>query len=524
VTAGTDPTWWRDAVVYELYVRSYADSDGDGVGDLEGIRQRLGHLAALGVDAVWLTPFYPSPMADHGYDVADPRDVEPLFGDLDAFDRLVADAGALGLRVIVDVVPNHSSSLHAWFQAALAAAPGSPERDRYVFRDGTGPDGAEPPNNWSSVFGGPAWTRVPDGQWYLHLFAPEQPDLNWANPEVGDDYERTLRFWLGRGASGFRIDVAHGLVKADGLPDARHPEVSGLLDESRVGDPRWDQDGVHDVYRRWRRVLDEYPGAMSVGEIWVHGDEALARYVRPDELHTAFNFGLLLTGWDPRSMRQAIEGSIATLAALEVPSTWVLSNHDRPRHVTRYGDGEVGRRRARAAALLLLALPGTAYVYQGEELGLPEVDLPDEVLQDPIWRRSGHTERGRDGCRVPLPWSGGESPFGFSPDGADAPWLPMPADWKPFTVEAQEGDPGSMLTLYRTALALRRQLLPLAPDGLEWTPSSESVLVFRRGTWLCAINLGEETVALPTGEVLLASGPLPDWALPPDTAAWVRTA
>jgi len=513
--------WWRDAVFYQVYVRSFADSDGDGVGDLAGIRSRLGYLAELGVDALWLTPFYRSPMADHGYDVADPRDVDPLFGDLAELDRLLADAHAHGIRVTVDLVPNHTSSLHPWFAAALAAGPGSPERARYHFRDGRGPGGDQPPNNWLSVFGGGAWERVVEadgrpGQWYLHLFAPEQPDLDWTNPEVAEDLERTVRFWLDRGVDGFRVDVAHGMAKAPGLPDM-HPPVVDQRDED---EPRFDQDGVHDVHRLLRRVLDEREGVMAVGEVWVQDDERLRRYVRPDELHLSFNFRMVDARWRADELRSAVEHSLAAVRGTGSPPCFVLSNHDIVRHVSRYGDGLVGDRRARAAVLLLLGLPGVAFLYNGEELGLPNVELPDEVLQDPQWVRSGHTERGRDACRIPMPWAEGEPPYGFSPDGVRT-WLPMPAGWSPLSVQAQEGDPASMLTLYRTAIETRGKH-PGLDGGLEWLDAPQGCLAFRRdGGLAVVVNLTNTPVPLPPGEVLLTSVPLVDGRLPGDAAAWL---
>ncbi|WP_374213373.1 glycoside hydrolase family 13 protein [Crossiella sp. SN42] len=514
--------WWRDSVFYQVYVRSFADSDGDGVGDLEGIRSRLGYLELLGVDALWLTPFYRSPMADHGYDVADPRDVDPLFGDLAAFDRLVADAHAQNIKVTVDLVPNHSSEAHEWFQAALVSGRGSPERERYIFRDGRGPDGAEPPNNWPSIFGGPAWTRVPDGQWYLHLFAPEQPDLNWQHPEVWADLERTLRFWLDRGVDGFRIDVAHGMAKPDGLPDMNPEDMPGphlLFDNNR--DPRFDNDGVHDIHRMIRKVLDEYPGRMAVGEIWVQDDERMSRYVRQDELHLGFNFRLVETDFDADSVRGAIDHSLAAVREVGALPTWTLSNHDVIRHVTRYGGGELGVKRARAMTLVELALPGVVYLYNGEELGLPNVELPDWALQDPSWERSGHTERGRDGCRVPMPWEGEESPFGFSP--GEHTWLPMPPEWAALTVEAQLEDPASMLSLYRQALELRKTHPAISGEEVEWYGAPAGCFAFRRkpGGLICALNTSGALVPLPPGEVLLASGPLAGEQLPPDTAAWL---
>jgi alpha-glucosidase len=496
--------WWRDAVVYQVYVRSFADSDGDGVGDLPGVRSRLPYLAELGVDAVWLTPFYTSPMADGGYDVADYRDVDPLFGTLDDATALVADAHALGLRVIVDIVPNHSSDQHEWFRAGL--------KDRYIFREG---NGDQPPNDWESVFGGPAWTRTADGDWYLHLFAPEQPDLDWENPVVREEFLGVLRFWLDLGVDGFRVDVAHGMVKAPGLPDVGHSNQNALLRSTPL--PYFDQDGVHDIYRSWRKVLDEYSGdRMAVAEAWAPTPERTARYVRPDELHQAFNFHFLEADWAAQPLREIIDATLATGAA----ATWVLSNHDVQRHVTRYGGGETGRRRARAAALLMLALPGSAYVYQGEELGLPEVlDLPDEVLQDPVWERSGHTDRGRDSCRVPLPWTSTGPSLGFG-DGRG--WLPQPEEWAKLSVAEQQASPESMLSLYRTALRTRRRL---AFGDFAWLPLSEDLLAFRRGEFHCVVNLGDSVTRLADpGRVLLASSYYGleggEVLLPPDTALW----
>ncbi|MFJ1562624.1 alpha-amylase family glycosyl hydrolase [Streptomyces erythrochromogenes] len=377
--------WWRDAVIYQVYVRSFADSDGDGIGDLRGVRSRLPHLARLGVDAVWLTPFYVSPQADGGYDVADYRAVDPLFGDLADADELVRAAHGLGLRVIVDVVPNHTSEQHPWFRAALAGEPGA--RERYLFRRGRGADGSLPPNDWESIFGGPAWTRVADGEWYLHLFAPEQPDLDWTHPEVTAEFDSVLRFWLDLGVDGFRIDVAHGMVKADGLPDIGRGAQATLIGTEPL--PFFDQDGVHEIHRAWRRLLDSYEGQrIGVAEAWAPSSERLALYVRPDELHQAFNFRFLNCPWDPEAMRTVIDESLSATTAVGAPTTWVLSNHDVVRHVTRYGGGAQGLARARAAAMLMLSLPGSAYLYQGEELGLPEVtDLPPESRQDPAFRR-----------------------------------------------------------------------------------------------------------------------------------------
>ncbi|MFI8385667.1 alpha-amylase family glycosyl hydrolase [Streptomyces sp. NPDC085540] len=681
--------WWRDAVIYQVYVRSFADSDGDGIGDLRGVRSRLPHLARLGVDAVWLTPFYVSPQADGGYDVADYRAVDPLFGDLSDADELVRAAHALGLRVIVDVVPNHTSEQHPWFRAALAGEPGA--RERYHFRPGRGPDGAGPPNDWESIFGGPAWTRVPDGDWYLHLFAPEQPDLDWDHPEVAAEFASVLRFWLDLGIDGFRIDVAHGMVKAPGLPDIGRGAQATLIGTEPL--PFFDQDGVHEIHRSWRRLLDSYGGGrIGVAEAWAPTSERLALYVRPDELHQAFNFRFLNCPWDPAAMRTVIDGSLAATTAVGAPTTWVLSNHDVVRHVTRYGGGARGLARARAAALLMLALPGSAYLYQGEELGLPEVaDLPDRVRQDPAFRRGRRqpwaearpagSERGadgtgapnptgpglhaptspgpggpaavtepgpparpgpgpeatteagsgawaaacagadpasgaeaaalpgtgtaprpeatagtgtppgpgpeagtrpgsgagagpdsatapeaegqdglRDGCRVPLPWSGAEPPYGFGPAGS---WLPQPAGWGGLSVAAQTGDPHSTLELYRAALELRRAMPglgapeagtgtgvdaaavagtdasaeapydpydPAGPDdsdacGMRWQSAPEGVLLFTRPGFACTLNTRPDPVELPApGRPVLSSAPVETDGrtvrLPPDSCTW----
>ncbi|MGI5467329.1 glycoside hydrolase family 13 protein [Streptomyces sp. CA-132043] len=538
--------WWRDAVIYQVYIRSFADGNGDGIGDIAGIRSRLPYLKSLGVDAIWINPWYKSPQADHGYDVADFRAIDPRFGTVEEAEALIEEAHAAGIRVIPDIVPNHTSDQHAWFRAALAAGPGSPERARYVFRDGRGPDGAEPPNDWRSCFGGRAWTRVPDGQWYLHLFAPEQPDLNWDHPDVLAEFEDILRFWFRRGVDGFRIDVAHGLVKHPELPDLPAlPAPADRVPGQHLDHPHWDRDEVHEIYRAWRRVADEFPGDRAfVAEAWADTPERLAAYVRQDGLHTAFNFDFLMASWDAKELRAVIDHSLAMLGAVGAPATWVLSNHDVVRHPSRYGrkvvkkwvanetyrpegplDLALGTRRARAAALLMLALPGGAYVYQGEELGLPEVeDLPEAVLQDPTWERSGHTDRGRDGCRVPIPWSGDHAPYGFSPDGAAGePWLPQPPLWRELSVAAQEGDEDSMLALYRRALRTRRDHPALGDGPMTWLDTPAGVLALRREPgFLCLVNLSAEPYPLPEHEeVLLASGPLADGRLAPDHAVWL---
>jgi alpha-glucosidase len=524
-------------VTYQVYVRSFADSDGDGVGDLPGITSRLPYLRALGVDALWVTPFYTSPQHDHGYDVADYEDVDPLFGTLADADALVAGAHEAGLRVIVDLVPNHTSSEHAWFRAALAAAPGSRERARYLFREGrTGPDGALPPkalppNNWRSVFGGPAWTQVPDGQWYLHLFDSSQPDLDWRDPEVGDLFEGVLRFWLDRGVDGFRVDVAHGLLKEANLrdqllhdgeePSSGADTEHAMVERTMHDEPMWDQPEVHDVYRRWHRVLAAYPGdRMTVAEAWTQTPEAMARYVRSDEMSQAFNFSWLLAPWSASAFAGVIRSTLEELAEVSAAPTWVLSNHDVVRHTTRYGGGPAGVARARAATLAMLALPGSAYLYQGEELGLENVEVPEEARQDPAWLRT-HRDW-RDGCRVPLPWSGDAPPYAFGP-GVGQPWLPQPLDWASLSVAAQEQDAGSTLAFYRAALAARRAHTSGLTEEVELLDAGGDVLAFTRGPLTVVLNAGVDAVELPAGDIVLASGGLEGRLLPADTAVWLSS-
>ncbi len=566
----TDPRqWWRGDVTYQVYIRSFADSDANGLGDVNGIRTHLPYLADLGVDAIWINPWYPSPQADAGYDVADYRDIDPGLGTLGQAEAMIHEAHTLGLRVLLDVVPNHTSDEHPWFVAALKAGHGSPERELYHFRDGSGADGAEPPNNWQSVFGGSAWHRITEadgspGQWYLHLFDTKQPDLNWENPRVRAEFEDILRFWFDRGADGFRIDVAHGLSKDPDLRDLAPAEVETELlgAVGRTGHPFWDRDDVHEIYRDWRRVAQEYdPERIFVAEVWVADQVRLAAYLRPDELHTAFDFDFVIAPWNAEALRRTASSSLAAHDAVGAPVMWVLSNHDITRHVTRLGRPEartsadplhgkaygkadltLGRRRARAALLLELALPGGVYLYQGEELGLEEVeDLPEDLLQDPIWTRSGHTERGRDGCRVPLPWNDSAPSLGFS-DGPG--WLPQPPAWAELCVQQQDRDPASMLTFYRTALRLRRELSAVGALGagdrqaLRWLDlDGDDVLAFQRlvdGTAVlaCVVNTGPEPVALPVevaaGKLLLASSDdaLTDTGqgerLAGDSAVWLR--
>lgn len=527
--SSTDPLWWRSAVIYQLYIRSFADGDGDGTGDLAGVRAHLDYLKRLGVDALWFTPWYASPLADGGYDVSDYRVIHPAFGDLGEAEALIREALQLGIRTIIDIVPNHVSREHPWFQAALQSAPGSPERARFWFVDGE-----EPPTKWVSNFQGGTWTRVPDGQWYLHLFAPEQPDLNWNHPDVRREHEDVLRFWFDRGVAGVRIDSAALLVKDPALPEVTEHPAAGQH-------PNTDRDEVHDIYRSWRAIADEYPGSrVLVGEVWMPDPVRFANYLRPDEMHTAFNFDFMTRPWNAGQLRESIDAMLAAHAPVGAPSTWVLSNHDVTRPVTRYGrddssfafatkrfgtptDTALGTRRARAAALLSAALPGSLYIYQGDELGLPEVeDLPEGARQDPMHFRSGGVDPGRDGCRVPLPWAGAAAPYGFGPPGT-VPWLPQPKDWAAYTVEAQERDPGSMLALYRAALALRRELG--GDERFAWVDVPGDVIAFRRSHDFVSItNFGAAPVPLPEHEqLLLASAALVDGELPPDSTAWLRT-
>jgi alpha-glucosidase len=516
-------TWWTDAVFYQVYPRSFADSSGDGVGDIDGVAAQLDYLDRLGVNSIWFSPIMVSPMADHGYDVSDPRDIDPLFGSLAALERLIAAAHQRGIKITMDLVPNHTSSEHPWFHEALAAEPGSAARDRYIFRDGRGPGGAEPPNNWQSVFGGPSWTRVVEpngeqGQWYLHLFDVEQPDLNWDNPEVFDDLEKTLRFWLERGVDGFRIDVAHGMAKPPGLPDTDVEMRPRMLSD---GDPRFNHPNVHAIHRNIRQVMNDFPEAVTIGEVWVFDNTRWAEYVRADELHLGFNFRLVRAEFDPAEIHDAIENTLVAAAMENATPTWTLENHDVVRAPTRYGGGDAGLDRARAMALLTLALPGAVFLYNGQELGLPNVELPDEALRDPTWERSGHTVRGRDGCRIPIPWRGDTPPFGFS-TSADT-WLPIPPEWESLTVEKQLLNADSTLSFFQRALEIRRSHVEFTGEGFEWLEAPGDILAFARGDdgLRCVLNTGKQPIPLPDGEPILTSAPLLDGKLPPNAAAWV---
>jgi alpha-glucosidase len=541
--ANSPSDWWRHAVIYQIYPRSFADGNGDGVGDLAGIISRLPAIAELGVDAIWLSPFYRSPQKDAGYDVSDYCDVDPIFGTLAEAETLITTAHDLGLRIIVDVVPNHSSDQHEWFQAALAAEPRSPERERYMFRDGHGETGEFPPNNWESVFGGPAWSRTtnPDGsagQWYLHIFDQSQPDFNWENPEVWNLFDGVLRFWLDRGVDGFRVDVAHGLVKEAGLPNR---DLTDGPPNPGEGSPFWDQDGVHEVYRAWRKILDQYgDDRMMCAEAWVMPLSKMAHYVRPDEMHQAFNFGYLASSWDSAALRAVIDESLGAFGGVGAPSTWVLSNHDVIRHrsrlatnVTEEGqptgigpksehkpDEELGHHRGRAATALMLGLPGSAYLFQGEELGLPEViDIPDDRRDDPTFFRTRGERYGRDGCRVPIPWEADKPAYGFNDSGAS--WLPQPAVFGELARDQQQGLESSTLELYRRLLSLRASH-GLGSGDFSWLPGfPESTVAFRNLGIAVIGNLGTPPITLPAGEILASSGPLVDGELPGDTTAWI---
>jgi alpha-glucosidase len=523
-------------VVYQVYLRSFADGNGDGFGDLAGLRSRLEYLADLGVDAVWINPWYRSPFRDGGYDVADYREIDPRFGSLAEAESLIAEAHDHGIRVLADLVPNHTSSEHRWFREALASTPGSDERDRYIFRRGKGLDSDRPPSDWTAVFGGPAWERLSDGDWYLHLFDASQPDLNWDHPEVRSEFEGILRFWLDRGIDGFRVDVAHGLVKDKTFPDLGETRLT-VATTKPANHPHWDRDGLHDIVREWRAVVDSYGGdRVLVAEAWVSSDR-LPLYIRPDEYHQCFDFNFLHATWDATVLQPMIDDAVRSADQTGSSRTWVLSNHDVVRHRTRYGlpndidasrwllqgphdqlDEVRGARRARAAIMLLLALPGSAYLYQGEELGLPEVwDLPTEVLEDPVWPMSGHTRKGRDGCRVPLPWAAKDRDMGFG----GPPWLPQPEQFRRYAVDAEAEDDSSMLLLYRRAISLRSRYFT-SDERLEWMDLGPDVLGFRRGSGVsCVVNTGPSAVALPEGRPILVSHDATNGRLVEDAAVWL---
>ena len=549
--AASSTEWWRSAVIYQIYPRSFADGNGDGIGDLAGITSRLNAISALGVDAVWLSPFYRSPQKDAGYDVSDYCDVDPLFGTIEDFKILLDEAHRLNLRVLIDLVPNHSSSEHAWFKRALAAAPGSAERDYYHFKPGRGTDGELPPNNWLSLFGGPAWTRTTNadgtaGDWYLHLFDSSQPDLNWANPSVQQEFENILRFWLDLGVDGFRVDQPHAMAKAAGLPD--HPDLAragaGFI-EGEASPPMWFQDEVHPIFRKWRKILDSYPGDRAMcGEAYVLPLSFMALWVRPDEFHQTFNFRFLNSNWDAQSIFETVNESFTAFDSVGAPSTWVLNNHDVVRHASRFGgltikatdsdgigpndpqpDRQLGLERARAAALFMLGLPGSAYLYQGEELGLPEhTTLAPEFRQDPTYARTQGKRVGRDGCRVTLPWEARVGAAnGFNTTGKS--WLPQPEIYAEYARNLQEGQANSTLSLYESALAMRKQL-GLGEGSFEWVSdlATDQVLGYQNNQILVIHNFGDTAARLPAGEVVLQSSAnaTQDGSLSPNQTVWLQ--
>ena len=542
------PKWWQTAVIYQIYPRSFADGDGDGIGDLRGVESRLESLQALGIDAIWFSPFFKSPQKDAGYDVSDYKSIDPLFGSNEDFDKLLAKAKSLGIKIIVDLVPNHSSDQHELFQKALKAAPGSPERDMYMFRDGKGENGELPPNNWESVFGGQAWSRITEadgslGQWYLHIFDSSQPDFNWENPKVHEFFAGVLRFWLDKGVDGFRIDVAHGLVKAPGLPNITAAQSQTLEHDPNNPHPFWGQEGVHDIIRSWRKILDEYDDRAMCAEAWVLPLSRMAKWVRPDEYHQTFNFGYLETPWAKEPLVKVISDSLEAFGSVGAPSTWVLSNHDVIRHVSRFGvekpppqgsgigpgmeqpDEELGQKRGRAATAFMLGIPGGAYLYQGEELGLPEhTTLEGKYRQDPTFSRTKGERVGRDGCRVPLPWEADDGlSFGFNSTGES--WLPAPATYKKYARDVQEGVAGSTLELYKKLISERKKLA-LGSGEFRWAPeySSANSLAYVNNGVLVLSNFGPESITAPAGEIIVStqSSLTAGGQLEANQSAWIK--
>ena len=536
----TSRPWWRDAVVYQVYPRTFHDSDGNGIGDLRGVIARLDYLNLLGVDAIWLTPFYPSPQHDGGYDISDPRAVDPQMGTMADFDELVAQAGQRGIRVMVDVVPNHVSQEHPWFQAARNAARNAPERALFHFADGTA---GGPPNNWISVFGGSAWTQVVDehglpGQWYLHLFDASQPDLNWSHPQVQDDALETLRFWLDHGAAGVRVDVALALAKdmtymsrpnpqalVDAirldLYDPANPEASDEVRSAMIGSPFFDRDEVHDYYKQWRGVLDDY-GAFAIAEAWAYPADRAAAYAQ--SLGQVFCFDFLVAPFDAQVLSTTIARLMNAAISVGTSPTWVLGNHDVARVVTRYGGGSEGLAQARAMAMLAAFLPGSFYVYQGDELGLPDAYIEPSKRRDPIWRRSGNTDPGRDGARAPLPWDASSINYGYSSAPADNLWLPQPRTWAGLAASTQVLDPDSTLNLYRDMLTLRRNH-PAWHSHTIAIAAHDGVLRVDRGSLRLLVNTTDEVAPLAEGgEVVLRSRndvPWPAGVLPENAAVLI---
>ena len=488
-------TWWQNAAVYQIYPRSFCDSNGDLIGDLPGIQSKIEYLTELGIDAIWISPFYPSPLIDGGYDISDPRNVAEQLGGLAAFDELVQTADSQGIKVIIDLVPNHFSSQHKWFLEALNCPPGGNARSRFHFQNGKGEHGELPPNNWISLFGGPAWTQTNEvdgkpGQWYLHLFDKSQPDLNWTNPEVSSDFEQTIRFWLDRGVSGFRVDVALGLFKDMSYADDPNPQ--GRVDAIRldlydpsdrqtseqtrrhlIESPIFDRDEVHDVYQNWQKIFQEYSQEiLGVAEAWAYPTSRAMRYAK--SLGQVFNFDFMVMPFNDQVLCDSIKQILKDSLSYETSPTWVLSNHDASRVVSRYGGGEVGLTKARSMALLAHFLPGSIYVYQGEELGLEDVHIAPEQRKDPIWINSDRTQIGREGARAPIPWQ---------------------------LVESQKAEPLSTLKMYQSLLHLRKTRAEWL-GGIEATDvkSNAGLLTVTRDLLKCLVNLTNSQMSIPVSD------------------------
>ena len=502
VASSQQKPWWHNSVGYEVYLRSFADSDGDGVGDLAGVTQRLDYLRELGIDLIWITPFYPSPMVDFGYDVSDYCDVDPLFGSIRDFDRLVAEAHDRELRVVIDLIPNHCSDQHVWFRNAVED-PDSSYRDYFIWRPPAADGG--PPNNWRSNFGGQAWTLEPlSGEYYLHLFLPEQPDLNWRNPAVQREFIRILRYWLAKGVDGFRIDVAHALVKDLELRDnVQHRDVA--LDAPRreqwaAFDHLYDVGQVEtpDIYKRWRSIVEDHD-AVLIGETYVLDASLFGSMLRGDGLHHGFWFKPMFIDWDPRQIRRALSDALDAVDP-DAMISWVTSSHDDPRAATRFGGGDLGRERALALSMLLFCLPGLPFLYQGEELGLVDGVVTEDERADPV---GADVSLGRDGCRTPMPWEPGPG-FGFS--DATSTWLPHGGRRDQDTTHVQRADPRSWFHKFRALIALRKTHATLRGPDVEWIETTDGSVSFRRGAIYVTANAGEHPVVLGVeGDVLFST-------------------
>ncbi len=541
-----DKNWWRQAVVYQIYPRSYADSNADGIGDLKGVTSRIDYLQSLNIDAIWLSPFYPSPLVDGGYDVSDYRNVDPKLGTLADFDEMLAALHNVGIRIFVDIVPNHCSHLHQWFQDALAAPPHSPERNRFIFRDGRGEDKAQPPTDWVSHFAPSAWTHESTfggvhNQWFLHYFAPEQPDWNWDNPEIAEDFLKTLKFWADRGVDGFRIDVAHGLKKDLSEPFRMRNTLEHEIDRPTDGNGILaDRNEVFDVYKQWRKLFNQYdPPKVAVAEANVL-PERIPLYASEETLGQCFDFRFIFTPFNAQAYKENVTEAIELAKINGSSCTWCLSNHDQIRHATKFGldksvdrrlwmlsdgksaelDRETGTKRALAATLFILALPGSTYLYQGEELGLHEVtDIPESMIQDPQYLKNLKFDKGRDGCRVPLPWEANADYFGFSTGGSH---LPQPSWFKNYAVDMQFGKHESSLSIYQEALRIRKDLM--CEESMTWHETGDpEVLHFSRPNgWNCLINFEGDDYLIPNGDIILSSTPIVKGRLPAGSTLWIQ--